>query len=153
MLLVVDALEQVLLLRGADPVRIGPVAVGDDDAEASLAPSVPVPGLMREPEEAAGSADSVACSVQRRDYPEEDVPSLGLFSDSGRPGSGSSKCGSVAAALLAIASRSAAAFPRMSTAASDFCNLSFSLWFSVLRRLSSSVSRELIHLLLSPWPG
>ncbi|WP_229996111.1 hypothetical protein, partial [Arthrobacter sp. Bi26] len=51
-------------------------------------------------------------------------PGFGV-SHSGRPGSGSSTFGSVAAALLAIASKSAEAFPRMSTAASDRASLAW----------------------------
>lgn len=90
-LLVVDASEQGGLLLRTEPVPVGPITVGDDDARAFFPSAVPVPGLVRESKQDAGHADPITRQAQGCDHSEEDVPSPGFFSHSGRPGSGSSK--------------------------------------------------------------
>ena len=90
-LFIVDASEELLLFLRADPVRICTVTVADCDTGALVPPAVPIPGLVREPKQQAGPPDPITDRAQCGDYAEEDIPSSGFFSQSGRPGSGSSR--------------------------------------------------------------
>src|SRR5512141_2319980 len=101
---------------------------------------MPVPGRAVNAHQGAGLHRGPAGGDQFSGKGQGDVfPGFGV-SHSGRPGSCSSTFGSVAAALLAIASKSVEAFPRMSTAASDLSSLALRISFSFKTRLSNCLS-------------
>ena len=119
-----------------DPVRIGPVGMGHQDPRRCRRAQMPVPGRAVNAHQGAGLHRGPAGRDQFPGEGQGDVfPGFGV-NHSGRSGSGSSSFGSVAAALLAIASKSAEAFPRMSTAASDRASLALRISFSFKTRLS-----------------
>src|SRR5699024_11966886 len=90
----------------------------------------------------AGRRDRPADPDQIADEPEPDCLYCGGLIQSGLVASTSGSVGSVASALLDIASKSADAFPKISTAASDLARLAFNASVSAWGCVSCFRSEE-----------
>ena len=136
----IEPAHELLGFGPCDPVRVGPLGLRHRDPGRRGRIQVPIPSCAVQAHQGAGLDRGLAGRHKLPGESQDDVfPGFGV-NHSGRWGSGSFSSGSVADALLAIASKSAEAFPRMSTAASDRASLALRISFSFRTCLSSFLS-------------